>query len=70
VKRVEGPGAVTASEHSTRREVAYGEPPGIELHRTVVVTSDATNQEMGMSQTEGNEDVIEGKRSRKNRCTY
>jgi hypothetical protein len=27
--------------------VAYSEPPGIELHRTVVVTIEATNREKG-----------------------
>jgi hypothetical protein len=42
VKRVERAGAAIASEHGTRGEVAYGEPPGIELHQTVVVTSEAT----------------------------
>jgi hypothetical protein len=70
VKRVEGVRAVTTSKHNTRGEVAYGEPLGIELHRTGVVTSEARNREKGVSQTEGNEDVIEGKRSLKNRCTY
>jgi hypothetical protein len=47
VKRVKAVGAVTVSEHDTRGKVAYGEPPGIELHRTVVVTSEATNREKG-----------------------
>jgi ABC-type oligopeptide transport system ATPase subunit len=37
-----GARAVTASEHGTRGNVTYGEPLGIELHRTVVVTSEAT----------------------------
>jgi hypothetical protein len=31
--------------------VVYGEPPGIELHITVVVTSEATNREKGVSQS-------------------
>jgi hypothetical protein len=39
-------------------EVAYGEPPGIELHRTTVVTSEATNGEKGMSQMGSNKDVV------------
>jgi hypothetical protein len=69
VKRVERAGAVIASEHGTRGKVACGEPPGIELHRTVVVTSEATNREKGMSQTRSNKDVIEVEWSRKNRCT-
>jgi hypothetical protein len=47
VKRVEGTGAVTASKHDTSGKVAYGEPPGI--RRTMVVTSEATNREKGMS---------------------
>jgi hypothetical protein len=49
VKRIDGTRAVTASEHSTCGKVAYGETPGVELHRTVVVTSEATNREEGMS---------------------
>jgi hypothetical protein len=49
VKRVEGVEALTASEHDTCGKVPYGEPPVIELHRTVVVTSEATNREKGMS---------------------
>jgi hypothetical protein len=28
-------------------KVAYGEPLGIELHRALVVTGEATNQEKG-----------------------
>jgi hypothetical protein len=58
VNRVEGVRVVAASEYDTSRKVAYGEPPGIELHRTVVVTSEATSQEKGMNQTESNEDVV------------
>jgi hypothetical protein len=58
VNRVEGVGAVIASEHDTSGKVAYGEPPGIELHRTVVVTSEATSREKGMNQTESNKDVV------------
>jgi hypothetical protein len=49
VKRIEGAGAVTASEHSMCGKVAYGEAPGVELHRALVVTSEATNREEGMS---------------------
>jgi hypothetical protein len=30
-------------------KVVYGEPLGIELHRTIVVTSEAMNREKGMS---------------------
>jgi hypothetical protein len=44
-------------------KVAYGEPPGIELHRTMVVTSEVMNREKGMSQTKSNEDVVEVERS-------
>jgi hypothetical protein len=49
VKRVEGVRVVIASKHDTSGKVAYGEPPGIKLHKTMVVTSEATNQEKGMS---------------------
>jgi hypothetical protein len=58
VKRIEGAGAVTASEHIMCGKVAYGETSGVELHRTVVVTSEATNREEGMSQTGSNKDVV------------
>jgi hypothetical protein len=51
-------------------KVAYGESPGVELHRTVVVTSKATNREEGMSQTGSNKDVVKAEWSWKNRCTY
>jgi hypothetical protein len=70
VKRVERAEAVTTSEHNTRGKVAYYEPPGIELHRIVVVTSEATNREKGMSQTRSNKDVVKAERSWKNRYTY
>jgi hypothetical protein len=70
IKRIEGARAATASEHNTRGKVAYGEPTGIKLHRTVVVTSEATNWEKGMSPTGSNKDVIMVERSQKNRCTY
>jgi hypothetical protein len=58
VNRVEGAGAVTASEHRTSGKVSYGEPLGIKLHRKVVVTSEAANREKGMSQMGCNKDVI------------
>jgi hypothetical protein len=70
VNRVEGTGAVASSEHDTSGKVAYGEPPRIELHRTMFVTSEATNREKGMSQTGSNKDVVKVEWSRKNRCTY
>ena len=70
MKRIEGTEAVTASEHSMCGKVAYGESVGVELHRTVVVTSEATNLEKGMSPTGSNKDVIMVERSQKNRCTY
>jgi hypothetical protein len=66
VKGVEGARAVTASEYDMSGKVAYGEPPGIKLHRTMVVTSEATNREKGMSHTRSNNDVIEVERSQKN----
>jgi hypothetical protein len=53
-----GAGAITATEHSTRGKVAYGEPLGIELHRTMIVTSEATNREKGTSRTGSNKDVV------------
>jgi hypothetical protein len=70
VNRVEGARAVTPSEHGTRGKVTYGEPPGIELHRTVVVTSEAMNQEKGMSQTGSNKDIVMVEWSGKDRCTH
>jgi hypothetical protein len=70
VNRVEGGRAVTASEHDMCGKVAYGKPPGIKLHRKVVVTSEATNREKGMSQTESDKDVVKVEWSRKNRCIY
>jgi hypothetical protein len=70
VKRIEGAGAVTASEHSMCGKVAYGEAPGVELHRALVVTSEATNREEGMSQSGSNKDVVKAEWSWKNRCTY
>jgi hypothetical protein len=36
----------------------------------MVVTSEAMNQEKGMSQTRSNKDVVKVEWSRKNRCTY
>ena len=53
-----GAGAVTASEHSMCGKVAYGETPGVELHRALVVTSEATNREERMSQSGSNKDVV------------
>jgi hypothetical protein len=38
--------------------VAYGDPLGVELHRTVVVTSQVANREKEMSQTGSNKDVV------------
>jgi hypothetical protein len=69
VNRVEGVGAATASEHVTSGKVSYGEPPGIKLHRTVVVTSEVTNREKGMSQMGSNKNVVKVEGSRKNRYT-
>jgi hypothetical protein len=70
VKRIEGARAVTASEHNMCGKVEYGETPGVELHREVVVASEATNREEGMSQTGSNKDVVKAEWSWKNRCTY
>jgi hypothetical protein len=66
VNRVEGTGSVTTSEHDTSGKVVYGEPPGIELHRIVVVASEAMDREKGMSQMGSNEDVVKVEWSRKN----
>jgi hypothetical protein len=65
VKRIEGARAVTASEHMCGK-VAYGATPGVELHRAMVVTSEATNREEGMSQTGSNKDVVKAEGSCKN----
>jgi hypothetical protein len=70
LNRVEGAGAIAASEHGTSGKAVYGEPLGIELHRTVVVTSEATNREKGMSHTLSNKDVVKVEWSQKNQCTY
>ena len=70
MKRIEGAGAITAREHIMCGEVAYGEAPGVELHRALVVTSEATNREEGMSQSWSNKDVVKAEWSWKNRCTY
>jgi hypothetical protein len=43
---------------------------GIEPYRTVVVTSEATNREKGMSQMGSNKDIVKVEKPRKNRCTY
>jgi hypothetical protein len=64
--RVEGARAVTTSELDTIGKVANGEPPGVELNRAVVVTSEATNIEEGMNQMGCNKDVVKIERSRKN----
>jgi hypothetical protein len=47
----------------------YCEPPGIELHKTVVVSSEATNREKMMNHMRGNKDVVKVELSRKNRIT-
>jgi hypothetical protein len=39
VNRVEGAGTATTREHNTSGKVSYGEPLGIELYKTVVVTT-------------------------------
>jgi hypothetical protein len=70
VKRIEGARAVTASEHNMCGKVAYGETPGVELHRALVVTSEATNREEGMSQSGSNKDAVKAEWPWKNRCTY
>jgi hypothetical protein len=66
VNRVEGARAVIASEHDTSGKVSYGKPSGIELHRIVVVTGEATNQEKGMSQMGCNKDIVKVEWFRKN----
>jgi hypothetical protein len=43
VNRVVRVRAVKASEHDMSVKMSYGEPLGIKLHRTVVVTSEVTN---------------------------
>jgi hypothetical protein len=66
VNGAEGARAVTTSEHDMSGKVAYGEPPGIELHRTVVVASEATYREKGISQMGSNKNVVKVEGSRKN----
>jgi hypothetical protein len=70
VNIVDGTRAITTSEHDTSVKVSYGEPLGIKLHKTVVVTGEATNREKGLSQMRSNKDVVKVKWSWKNRSTY
>jgi hypothetical protein len=58
VNRAVGAGAITVGEHDMSGKVVYGEPLGIELDRTMVVTTEATNREKGMSQTGSNKNVV------------
>jgi hypothetical protein len=58
VNRVEGAGAVTTSELNTTGKVENGESLGIELYRAVVVTSEATDREKGMSQLGSNKNAV------------
>jgi hypothetical protein len=66
VNGAEGARAVTTSEHDMSGKVAYGEPPGIELHRTEVVASEATFREKGISQMGSNKNVVKVEGSWKN----
>jgi hypothetical protein len=51
-------------------KMSYGEPPGIKLHKTVVVSGEATNREKIMYDVGGNMNVVEVQRTRKNRVAY
>jgi hypothetical protein len=42
--RIYGAGAVASGDHDTSGKISYGEPPWIELHGTMVVNGEATNQ--------------------------
>jgi hypothetical protein len=55
---VEVTGAITLSNHNTSGKIPDGEPPSIELHRAVVVNSEATDQEKVLDDVGGNEDVV------------
>jgi hypothetical protein len=55
---VEVVGAVTLSNHNTSSKNSDGEPPCIELHRAVVVSSEATDREKVLDDVWGNKDVV------------
>jgi hypothetical protein len=55
---VEVAGAFTLSNHNTSGKISDGEPPSIELHRAVVVSSEATDREKVLDDVGGNEDVV------------
>lgn len=67
MNKIEGEGAVATSDHNTSGKIPYGEPPGIKLYGTVVVSGEATNQEKVLYDVVDNKDVVEVQRTRKNR---
>jgi hypothetical protein len=50
--------------------MGLGDPLGIELHRTSIVSGEAMNQEKILDDVEDNKDVVEVQRTRKDRVTY
>jgi hypothetical protein len=50
-------------------KIPYGEPTGIKLHETVVVSGAVTNREKIMYDVGGKKDVVEVQRTRKNYVT-
>ena len=51
-------------------KIPYGEPPGIELHRIVVVSGEATDREKFLDDVGANKDVVEVQRTKKDHLTY
>jgi hypothetical protein len=69
VNGIEGVEVVTTSEYYTSSNVSYGEPPGMKLRRTVVVTSETMKREKEMNHMVCNKDVVMVERSQKNQGT-
>jgi hypothetical protein len=57
-------------DHDTSGKISYGEPLGIKLYGTMIISGAATNREMSLYDVGGNKDVVEVQRTRKNRVSY
>jgi hypothetical protein len=62
--------AITPSDQSTSSKIRYGEPPGIELHQTMVVSGEVVDEEKVLDDVGSNKDAVEVERSGKDRVTY
>jgi hypothetical protein len=56
--------------HNTSSKIPYGEPPWIELHRTMVVSGEVMDQEKVLDDVGGHKNVVEVQRTRKDHVTY